>query len=101
MIAILIATLWRYARGAHESSCATDLTDDELAALKGKSMPGLLLLVLSTIVAIFLPTIGAICFLACRRSSSSRSERSSTGSAAPDAAGVDVPRPGSSTLPGG
>jgi uncharacterized membrane protein len=61
-IAALISVLWRYARRAKEM-LRFDATDDELAELRAKSTPGIVLLLFSTAVAIVLPSIAALCFL--------------------------------------
>ena len=62
-IAALMSALWRYARGSTELLRA-DWSDDELAALTSKSNPGLVLLLLSTVLGFFLPSAAAVCFLA-------------------------------------
>lgn len=62
-IAALTSVLWRYAKRARELLRA-DVRDDEFAALTAKSTPGLVGLLLSTLVGFVLPSVGALCFLA-------------------------------------
>jgi len=62
VIAALLRALWQYALKSREM-LRSDISDDELANLAAKSTPGMLLLLLSTVVGLVLPTAGAICFL--------------------------------------
>jgi uncharacterized membrane protein len=62
LIAALLGALWRYAIGSAEIR-RSDMSDEELATLSGKSTRGMLLLLLSTALGVVLPNVAVFCFL--------------------------------------